>query len=396
MLSAHMVRICMCVPHRTLQVADKHPTAAGAPLGSIFGNLIGGFIASYAHWKWVFVTMGLFSALIAAVAFFLIPSPKATLHAQGAHAKTLIDWVGGFLITTGLICLMFALTQGNVVGWKTPWISCLIVASLILIAVFVLWQRHLENAGRYPLMKVSMFRSSRFSGAMVIMALFFGSFNNFLVYATYFFQEYQGYDEIQTTLRFLPTGVMGVVTAIIVAKILHKVPTFLLLLFGNFSVSLANLLFAAPIPPTTSYFVYGLPAMVFSVFGADTTWPSLTLFTSTALPDEDQALGGALINAVGQFGRAIALAVATAIQTAVMASERGVDVENAGRMEEWEEASLKGLRAADWFGFGLGLCSIAVVIVFFRGAGVVGKVGPALERGRSGGEEGVMNEEDSN
>lgn len=40
--------------------------------------------------------------------------------------------------------------------------------------------------------------------------------------------------------------------------------------------------------------------MVLCVCGADTLFPSLVLFNAQSLPKEDQALGGALINAVGQ------------------------------------------------------------------------------------------------
>jgi predicted MFS family arabinose efflux permease len=373
-------------------------SAAGAPLGSIFGNLLAGFISQYVNWKWVFGVIAIMAGLVAVVGILVIPPPRPKVLRTGdqcAATKVTVDWIGGFLITIGLLVLMFALTEGNVVGWRTWWIWLLVVFSLVIIAAFIVWQWYLENkTDRRPLMKVSMFYNKRFSAAMVIMALFFSSFNNFLVYATYFFQQYQGASSLQTTFYFLPTGGMGVFTAIIVAQLVSRVPTYLLLLFGNFCVSISNLLFAVPIPPHSSYFAYGFIAMILSVWGADTTWPSLTLFTSKALPHEDQALGGALVNAVGQIGRAIGLAFATAIQTAVMAQRRGLPVEEAGGIIEWDEPSLDGMRAANWLGFGLGICAFLVVAFFFRSSEIVGKVddpGPA----RSGGIEGVMNEEET-
>jgi hypothetical protein len=133
--------------------------------------------------------------------------------------------------------------------------------------------------------------------------------------------------------------------------------------------------------------------MVLSVFGADTTWPSLILFTSHSLPPEDQALGGALINAMGQVGRAIGLAVATAIQTAVMARERGVDVQDAGAVELGDAASLAGLRAAEWWHFGLGIVALLVVLVAFRGTGIIGKAG--VEKREPSGE-GVNGRDEEN
>jgi len=288
-----------------------------------------------------------------------------------------VDWIGAFLITAGLFALLFALTEGNVVGWSTPWVSVLIVISAILVTLFVFWQRHLEKTGKLaPIMKVSIFHSMRFSAAMMTMALFFSSFNGFLVYATFFYQNYQGLSALQTTLRFIPTGVVGLITAFIVSQLLSVIPAYMMLACGNLCVSIACLLFAVPIPSDTMYWANGFPAMVLSVFGADIAWPCLILFTSLALPQSDQALGAALVNSMGQVGRAITLAIATAIQTAVMARERGVSVEEVGNVEQWDHASLMGLRAANWLNFALGITAIGVVLFAFRGSGVIGKTKP--------------------
>ncbi|GAB1319127.1 Drug resistance protein [Madurella fahalii] len=356
--------------------------AAGAPLGAVFGNLFGGIIAQYTSWKWVFVVIALMATAITAAAVFIIPSPRHILREEGASAKASIDWLGAALVTCGMLALLFSLTEGNVVGWRTPWVPALIVVSLILITLFVFWQRHLEKTGKLaPIMKVSIFSSGQFSAAMAIMAISFSSFNGFLVYATYFYQDFQGLSTLDTTLRFLPTGVSGVITAAVVSQLLARIPTYVMLAAGNICLSVAALLFAAPIPPDTIYWACGFPAMVLSVFGADTAWPSLMLFTSHSLPQADQALGGALVNAMGQAGRAIGLAVATAIQTAVMARERGVSVEDAGSVREWEPASLLGLRAAEWWNFALGITALAVVLVAFRGTGIIGKAGGRREGG---------------
>ncbi|KAK9780907.1 putative Major facilitator superfamily (MFS) profile domain-containing protein [Seiridium cardinale] len=370
--------------------------AAGAPLGSVFGNLLGGLIASYANWKWVFGANAILAVAVTAAGVFLIPPPPPETKAK-KHGKSLartVDWFGGFLITAGILCLLFALTEGNVVGWKTVWIYLLIVIALLFIGIFVAWQWYQEkHTNRPPLMKVSLFRNKSFSVAMILMAVFFSTFNDFLIFATYFYQDYQDLGPLQTTLRFLPTGIAGIIVAFVVSRLISKIPTYLFLLFGNLAVAISCLLFAVPIPPQTSYFAYGLFAMILSVIGADMTWPSLTLFVSKSVPQEDQALGGALINACGQTGRAIGLAITTAIQTAVLARERGVPVEESGGIEPWDAASLYSLRVANWFNFSLAILGVAIVGFAFRGTGIVGKIEKPPPR--TGGEEGVMNQEDT-
>lgn len=350
------------------------------------------------------------AGIISVAGILFIPSPIAsTVESQisghnAQHEKpkrAAIDWIGSVLITVGLLALMFALTEGNVVGWSTPWIPALIVVSIVIIAAFVVWQWHLERAlnkekqtayldtgGRPdvvkiqavtpPLIKVSIFCNLRFSAVMIIMGLFFASFNNYLIYATYYFQGFQGLSPLQTMLRFIPTGVGGSIIALIVAQLLHRVPTFFILICGSLAMALATLLYAVPIPPTTSYFAWGMPAMLLAVLGADTTWPCVTLFTSQALPREDQAIGGALINAVSQFGRAFGLAISTAIQTAVMADARGLPVQDVGSIRAWDYNSLKGIRAASWMNFGFGMAALAVVLMAFRGMEIVGKAAPPV------------------
>lgn len=148
-------------------------------------------------------------------------------------------------------------------------------------------------------------------------------------------------------------------------------------MFANFCVAISNLLFAAPIPPSTIYWAYCFPAMVLSVFGADTVWPTLTLFASHSLPQADQAIGGALINAVGQVGRSIGLAIATAVETAVIAHDMHVDVKEVGTTMKnavGNPALLRGLRAANWVSFSYAIVAFLIAAYTFRGAGKVGAI----------------------
>lgn len=347
---------------------------AGAPLGAVFGNIMGGVIGEYLTWKWVFWILGILAALVTLAGIFIISPPP--IQNPNLGVKAAVDWIGGTLVTVGLMVLMFALTEGNVVGWATPWVPTLIVASVVILLLFVLWQHHLETrTTRRPLMKVSIFRNTRFSAAMLIMLCFFSSFSNFLIFATYFFQDYQGLSVIQTTLRFIPTGVCGFMIAFATGFFLSRVRGNHILMFGTLAFSVSALLFATPIPPTTTYWAYAFPAMILSVLGADTVYPCLTLFTAKSLPQEDQALGGALINAVGQIGRAIGLAIATAVETAVIASEKGVPVDAVGGEDlgKGDPALLSGLRAAEWSTFGMAIAAFVLAAVAFRGAGYIGR-----------------------
>lgn len=177
---------------------------AGAPLGGVFGNIFvspplhlnlyltynyqGGILGEYLDWQWVFWVFAILGALITVAGYFVIPLPP--LQTEPVSMKA-VDWIGGSLITIGILILLFSLTEGNVVGWKTPWVPTLIIVSILTIGAFVAWCWWLEKKGhRRPLMKVSIFKNTRFSAANAIMLLFFASFNNFLIAATYWYVFY--------------------------------------------------------------------------------------------------------------------------------------------------------------------------------------------------------------
>ncbi|KAI0009970.1 drug resistance protein [Xylariaceae sp. FL0662B] len=310
--------------------------AAGTPFGSVFGNLIAGFIASSATLKWVCGATGRLAIIVTATGMSmpLPPSPVAEIKAGVSVFRT-VDWLRGTLITAGILAL----------------------------------EKHIA---RKPPMKV--FKNPRFRVAILLMALFAAAFNHFILYVTYFFQGFQGFSALESTLRFIPTGACGLITAFVVGDLMLRVPTWMVLLPSNIGVSISCILFSAPIRPDTSYFAFALPAVVILVAGADMNGPCLTLFTSKSLPQDDYALGNALINAMGQIGRAIGLAVTTAIKTTTMARERGVSVEESGEVILWGPTSLASLRGANWFNIALAICCTIIVCVAFRGTGIIGLI----------------------
>ena len=315
------------------------------------------------------------AGIITVAGIFLIPQQPP--RDSSSRDVPTVDWLGAFLITAGLILLMFAITEGNVVGWRTPWVPVLIVVSLLVVVCFALWQRYLENrTTRQPMLKMSLFRNLRFSIGLVIFLIFFAAYNNFMVFATYYYQQYQDLSPLQTALRFVPGALNGLFVAYIVSQLLHRVPALILLGTGHLCMLVTAVLFAAPIPPSTSYFAWGLPAMILSVVGADTLWPCMMLSTSKELPSEDQAMGGAIVNAMGQFGRAIGLAIATAVQTAVVADALDVSVEDVVSLEPHNPIILQGIRAAEWLNVGLVIASLALVIFTFRNMDILGKTAP--------------------
>ncbi|KAH8816390.1 major facilitator superfamily-domain-containing protein [Xylogone sp. PMI_703] len=341
--------------------------SAGAPVGQIFGNLVAGIFSQFTSWKVAFYVMAGAALAIGANGLYVIPRENPPQQVISKITLVMnIDWLGAFLFTSGLLLLLTGLSEGASAGWKTSYVIAMVVVSVLLLTLFSLWEYHLEQkTAREPLMKLSTFRHGRFSIAMIIVTVFSSSFTNFLVYTTYYFQQYQGYDAILTAIRYIPLGITGVCASFMSGYLFDRISANHILTFGLSATLIACLLFAAPIPPHTTYWAQGFPAMAIAALGPDTVYPCLGLFTTQALPRKDQSVAGAMFQTVAGIGRSMGLAFAAVIQTAVQENKAKTGMNQ-------HAAYLRALRAVEWFNVGLlGLC-LGFTIVGLRNIGKIG------------------------
>ncbi|KAF5878607.1 putative drug resistance protein [Botrytis fragariae] len=329
--------------------------SGGAPMGQVLGNLMGGIISQWASWKVVFFVIAGASLTIAVSAIFVVPKEPPKGNEEDTARASGVDWIGAFLFTAGLLLL---LQEASVIA--------IIVISGCLLIVFVLWEHYRETkTTKEPLMKISTFRHKQFSIAMIIITLFSSGFTNFCLYTTYYYQDFHLLDPLQTALRYIPLGVVGILTTFGSGYLLARINGDYILSFGLGSAMIANLLFAVPIPPSTSYFAFGLPAMSLAAFGADTVYPCLGLFTTQSLPRKDQSVAGAMFQTMAAIGRSMPLPITSAIQQSVQSKEL-----NKGATEML--AFLAGLRAVEWFCVGCMAASLAMTIIGLRNIGKIG------------------------
>ncbi|KAB8303005.1 hypothetical protein EYC80_006311 [Monilinia laxa] len=364
--------------------------SGGAPMGQVLGNLMGGIISQWASWKVVFFVIAGASITIAVSAMFVVPKEPPRGNEEDTARPSGVDWIGAFLFTAGLLLLLVGLSEGGSSGWKKASVIAIIVISGCLLISFALFEHYLETkTTREPLMRVSTFSHTQFSIAMVTITLFSGGFTNFCLYTTYYYQDFQLLDPIQTALRYIPLGIFGILTTFCSGYLLARVNGNYILIFGLTSAMIANILFAVPIPPSTSYFAFGLPAMSLAAFGADTVYPCLGLFTTQSLPRKDQSVAGAMFQTMAAMGRAMPLPITSAIQQSVQSKELK---EGKAQMQ----AFLSGLRAVEWFCVGCMAASLAMTVIGLRNIGKIGvlkKLGTTAEtKKKSELEDGVLAE----
>lgn len=354
------------LPPGKSQVYAVSAFSGGFPVGNIMGNVLGGVVTQHLRWEWTFWIVAMLSACFTTLSLFVIPQ-SPTAISKSDRLRTFcrqMDWFGALTAVTFLVFLLVSLSEANTSGWTSPWILALLCSSPVILCTFIAWERRLESrASKMPFIQPSLFSMRTFCAAQATAFLFWAAFNNFLVFATFFYQNYLHLSVIDTTLRFLPSGIAGLFAVLVSSQILMRVNGSLIAIWGSCCVSLPCLLFALPIPPSTTYWAYGFPAMVLSTLGSDTLYPCLMMVAMKSVPEANRAMGAAVFQTAGQIGRSVGLALVTAVQISITKRD--------SKEEPHASSMLAGYRAADWFSFGIGVSAVLVVLYCFRGIGKV-------------------------
>lgn len=349
--------------------------SAGAPLGGGVGIVLGGLMAQYATWKWVFrfiAGMGVIVGIAGVVAIDTDPQ-KYNLHTD--HS---VDWPGAFLITVGLVLVTFALGEAPRTGWATPLVISLLVIGVIFIVLFLRWEKYVTvHHESPPIMSMDIWTraNGRFGAMQAVAFMEWACFSSLTLWAALYYQNYVRLDPIDTMTRFLPMSVTGFICLSVVALTVGTMNGAYLLALGTGATSIAALLFAL-IDPSSPYWYYGFPAAITCVFGADFVFAVGTLFIARIAHPWEQSVAGAIFQTVIMLGASFGLAITTIAQAAGSnheAAAMGITVSaDATALEIPPEVLLRGYRTAQWTSFAFGVVGLVVTAVFLHDIGVVG------------------------
>jgi EmrB/QacA subfamily drug resistance transporter len=273
--------------------------------GAALGLILGGVLTEYANWRWVlFVNV---PVAVLAVVGALRAVPESRDERAGGF-----DVPGAFLVTGGLVALVYALVRGNDLGWGSGATLGMLALAVLLLGLFVVVQRRSAD----PLVDFRLFRSRSVLGADLA-SLFIGAG----IFAVFFFlvlwmQQVNDYTPIEAGFAFLPMTLGIIVGAGIASQLLGRVGPRPLLIGGPALAATGMLVLALRLDPASSYATMVLPSLVVVALGMGLTFVALTSAAVAGVPEEDAGVASALLNAGQQVGGALGLAILTAVSTA--------------------------------------------------------------------------------
>lgn len=273
--------------------------------GAAAGVLLGGILTQYLDWRWNFFVNVPVGIAVFLAAWHYVPESKADLD----HNK--LDLPGAVTVTTGLIALVYAITQAPTNGWSAPSTIGFLVAGVLLLGYFIVN----ESRSKHALMPLHIFKVGNVAAANAAQLPMVAAMFSMFFFISLYLQTVLGFPPVKTGLGFLPVPfVIGIVSAFmpkIVGKFGYKVP----MVSGPLFVA-AALFYLSHITVGGNYWTDVLPALVAMAMGMGQIFISVTIAATSGVPNHQSGLASGLLNTSQQIGGALGLAILSGVATA--------------------------------------------------------------------------------
>ena len=270
--------------------------------GGSIGVLLGGFLTSI-NWHWIFLVNIPVGLAVIALSLAFLPSTRSDVE----HRH--LDVAGAITVTSSLIIAVYAVINGNDVGWLTTQTLGLLAASTGLLALFVWIESRVEG----PLMPLRLFTLRNIVVSNAVSVLWAaGMFAWFFLSALYM-QLILKYTPMQVGLAFLPANViMAIFSLGLSAKIVMRwgiqKPIALGLGFAGL-----GLLLLARVPIESNFLIDILPSMLLLGLGAGVAFNPILLAAMSDVSESESGLASGVVNTSFMMGGALGLAILASI-----------------------------------------------------------------------------------
>jgi EmrB/QacA subfamily drug resistance transporter len=283
---------------------------AVSSVGFVSGQILGGVLVQFTSWRAVFlvnVPVGLIAAAL---------SPAVLGRAAAVRNKIRLDVRGALLITGAVTLVVFAVSQGVVLGWTSPLVIAATVVAAAAAAVFM----RAETRHPAPLIKPALLhRKGLRDGTTLAFLLGLWNGGELLVLSLYL-QQVLHESPLLTGLIIAPQGVVGFAAGVIGPRLAGKMGVRRLLVLTA-ACAAAGFLVLTQLPAAG----YSPVLFVVTLIGFGTAGTALgsTVLASRGMADADQGLVGGMINTSRQIGAAVGAALLPAVAVSVSGGMQG-------------------------------------------------------------------------
>ena len=288
--------------------------AAVSGLGGAAGVLFGGLLTEGPGWRWVLFVNVPFAAVALVGAFALLKAER------GQARLANFDALGAFLVTGGMLLLVYSLVKAPDFGWGAARTIGGLAVAATLLAGFVVNELRVRN----PLVPMEILRVKGVAVADVTQLITAAGFLPMFFFLTLYMQTVLGYSPIQTGLAYLPLTGGFIIATSISSQLFARIGTKPVIVVGAVIAS-GGLYLLSRIPVDGSYVSDILPGLLIASIGLGGVFVGATTAANAGVSEDKAGLAAGLLNTGTQLGAALGLAIFSALAT-----ERTTSVLQAG------------------------------------------------------------------
>ncbi|MET9423379.1 MFS transporter [Streptomyces sp. NPDC006540] len=286
-------------------------------LASVAGPLLGGLLVEAdlfdLGWRTIFWINVPISILALVVGARVLPESRSASTAR-------LDLVGALLAASGILLLLLPIIQTETWGW-TPTSYALLAAGIILLTIFLAYERRLASCGGEPVFDPALLRNRAFAIGLSASVLFFGGIGSFFLTLSVYLQLGTGRTAWETGLVILPYALGSIITSGLGVALAAKAGRALLIT-GSLTIAASQLVLLAVIRHGSDPGFWLLALGLFiGGLGLGLAAPILVNVVLAGIPGRNAGAAGGVLSTVNQIGGSIGIAVlGTIFFTAVTGS----------------------------------------------------------------------------
>lgn len=206
----------------------------GVMLGPILGPTLGGYLTEFYNWRWIFyinVPVGIMAGL---GVFF-------SMNSMGTQRSRPFDFFGFFLLAVAIGALQLMLDRGQTLDWFSS--REITIEAVLAGLAFYMFVVHMFT-DKHPFLEPGLFKDRNYVVGLLFMFLMGVLILAVMALLPTFLQDLLGYPILTTGLVMAPRGVGTMLAMMIVGRLIGKIDTRLLMLFGLTLVSYSMWLMA--------------------------------------------------------------------------------------------------------------------------------------------------------
>lgn len=346
--SAFMVTQSIALIQVLFPVAKERATAIGwygitLSIAAIIGQILGGYLAETTFivegWRLIFfinIPIGIIS--LWAIQNYLDETVK--------ERAVKFDYSGALILTIGLGCLIYSITEGREQNWPM-WSIILLIGAMLILGFFVQNQKYKAAKKHDPLIAIHLFEHKEFNIGLMAVLFHFMMHTAYLLMSAVYLQNGLTISALECGIYFIPHALLFMLSSIIASKLLVKygkkvLQVGLCVIFVSFVLQI--FFFTTHTPPFIAILLIGIYGL-----GNGLVLPFLLNIVLDSIPDSYAGVSSGIFSTFQQTASALGISIIGGIFYASIKGNKAI---------EFVEAITNGLTASI-------ACLILVALMLF-------------------------------